>query len=207
MLLGVVQKWDSKFQTVDIVTVEQKPFHIENVPVWTPFTGKSTLSIPMDLGTCGLVIFLKNDIQDFLVNGKVQLRISDAWTDEYRNAIFIPGFNSFAQNFEIPKDGFYIRRGECELTLYPELIEMNTSDVSLRLSKSGKFAVQNNTTELIEELIGLVEDMFDYISESSIHTYVNTSGVTTPCAPNVPVQEPLLLALNLKLNKIKSFQE
>ena len=205
MKLAVVKSYDYLTKTATVITVDKNPVEFHDISCWSVLTDDVIFNIPLTPGTSGLLVEVGGDLSDYLFDGTI--KISKIKTgDEWKTSLFIPGFNSFKQVYDVIEDGIHIERGDLKLFLRDDSLNLSIDDIELRLTKGGKIAVENDTTEILDELIGLIEDILDYISESSIHQY-SEMGTPAPCTPNIPVQEPLLLALNVKLDKIKSFRE
>ena len=223
MLLGVVNSYDYKTRTATIVTVDQHPVTIPDVPVWSIFTGSTIFNIPLEKGTVGLVMFVDVDTTDFFHNGNIAVKFVDAFRTELNNAIFIPGWNSFVQVYDVEEKGVLLKRGECSIVIKDDNLKLNSKSSSLDIKDKeivldvngnsklnildgGKFEIKNNTAELIAEIHTMLDAIYGYLKTPGIWEYVNTAGVVTPCTVNVANVALLVADLEPILAKIESFK-
>lgn len=223
MLYGVIKNYDIKTKTADIVTVESNPILLSDIPVWSIFTGSQIFNIPLQEGTSGIILFGDIDSTDFLYNGNIGISFVNKAQDKYSNALFIPGFNSFMAEYDCPKDGIYIRRGDCSITIKSD--ELNYASKSsyldikekeivldvngnskLNILDGGKFEIKNNTGELITEVHKMLDAITSYLKTPGIWEYVNTAGTVTPCTVNIANVALLEAELEPILAKIESFK-
>lgn len=180
MLYGVVKNYDIKTKTADIVTVEANPILLNDIPVWSIFTGGQIFNIPLQEGTSGVILFGEIDSTDFLYNGNIGISFVNKAQDKYSNALFIPGFNSFMQEYDCPKDGIYIRRGDCSITIKSDELNYASKSSSLDIKdkeivldidsklnvsfKDGTLSITNTTGEMVKLLSDSMQHLSDAIN-------------------------------------------
>jgi len=223
MLYGVIQSYDNQTHTANIVTVEPSPILLQDIPVWSIFTGNQVFNVPLSAGTSGLLLFADIDVTDYLYNGNISLGFRHNTNDRYANAMFIPGFNSFVQDFRCPKDAIYIKRGNCNIKIYDDnmLLSSKSSSVDIKdkeinmkvnnnaklnILDNGKFEIKNNTAELITELYNIIDKLVSLATTPGIWEYINTAGAVTPCTINVASVGAAMLEIEPIMAKIESLK-
>lgn len=179
MIQAVVDSYDSKLKTVNVWTCEPRPIKLKHVRVQTLFTGDTIVSIPMKKGTAGLVAFIDEN-QQFVFKGNIQQ------TEMFEGgitAVFFPGFNSFAQDFDVP-DGVYLKHGETEILVKTD----------------GTVSIKNSTADLLKEVVSLVEQL---VLATDPVQYISAAP-GSPCAP-APTRAAMMLAIDTLKDKIDSF--
>jgi len=207
MIYGVIQSYDNKTKTANIVTVEPRPVLLEDVPIWSIFTGQSIFHVPLDPGTSGLILFCEIDSFDFLMNGKVALEFAHSAVDKYANAIFLPGYNSFLQDYDVPKDAIYFKRGDCVVSIKSDQIDIsNDNNSKISVKSSGKIEISNSTASLLVEIVNVLEEIKGALTTPGVWEYVVPPSTTpVPCTANAVTVANLLLSIEPLIAKIDSF--
>jgi len=224
MIPAVVSTYDHKTKTACVVTVEELPIELPDVPIWNIFCGdeKATFYVPVEEGTGGMLLYFSVDIYDFLYKGKQEVDTKRANFEPLGNCIFIPGLNSFLQENGADENGITLKYGKSTALLKNDVFTLTCDTGSVTITKdnvklkvgddndveitsAGKFKVNNSTAELLTEVVGILEQLRDLHITPGVWEYVNTAGVVTPCTVNA-IQVPIVLGqMNAVINKIKTF--
>jgi len=228
MIPAVISAYDHTTKTANVVTVEELPIELPDVPVWNIFCGDKggTFYIPMEEGTGGMLLYFAVDMQEFLYKGELEINTKRAGFEPRGNCIFIPGFNSFIQENELEEKGITLKYGDSKALLKNDSFTLLNGDGQVfidkdnvklkvgdgnevKITSAGKFVVTNSTAELLTEVVGILEQLRDSATQPGIFEYVNTAvntaGVITPCTVNALGVTATLTQMNAAINKIKSF--
>jgi hypothetical protein len=195
MLLGVVNEYDYKTRTASIVTVDQHPVTIPDIPVWSIFTGSTIFNIPLEKGTVGLIMFVDVDTTDFFHNGNISVKFVDAFRTELNNAIFIPGWNSFVQEYDVEEKGVLLKRGNCNIVIKDDNLKLSSKssyldikekeivlDIDSKLTvsfKDGTLSITNNTGEMVQLLSDTMQHLSNAINALLSATVATALGPST----------------------------
>ena len=179
MIQAVVEKYDSDSKTARVVTCETFPIFYDGVRVHTIFTNDLIIHYPLTEGTAGLLLF-PQECQDFVFNGNIE-KITNF---DSLSPIFLPGFNSQVQTYDVPANALYIKYKGTEITIEDQTVK-----------------ISNDTAELLSEIVKSLEKIVDITSHTQ---YICAApGAPTTPAPSYPA---ILIEYQTIINKIKTFQ-
>ena len=195
--------------------IRTKPI-INNVPVVFPSAGGGILSFPIEVGDTVLIIFCKEDIENF-INGTSEIpRTLRRFS--YNDAIAIPSLYPTSKNLQPSKDDTVLKYNGNSITLKKDGgIEVTADKGAIdTLAKEGNIsttanegvisiaALNNkitiNTKDTIsitnssEELVSLLSELIGVLESTTVNTIYGTSILNS---------KPALAALKSRLDTFK----
>ena len=130
---------------------------INNVPVIFPRTKNSHMVFPVSIGDTGQIFFNQRSIDTWLIMGG-RVDPEDQRIFDLNDAVFFPGL--FPTNISIGSP-----MGS---------LEIKHNQAKIEITKEGKYSIGNSNVELMGELVNIMTQLVDTLTELSTKHMTNT---------------------------------
>ncbi|APC44451.1 hypothetical protein [Pseudoalteromonas phage PH357] len=177
--------------------ITRRQSDIYSVPVMFPSSGGGSLTFPINKGDPVLVVFSQRAFDTWWVSGKLPSQPSTQRFHDYNDAIAIIGLKSRNKSLQASTENVELRYEDSngnlinKITMSPngDVVIENKNDTKIQIL-NGKVRIENSQ----EELINILSELIDEISNNTVNTIYGTSPMNS---------KPLFQALKSRLDTLK----